>query len=151
MMPHILTIIDHKQPFQSFTTVTAHKSHTHTLQHKQTNRNKNKHTHLTGVVLGGVNKLAERGKQLRPVGELPSHGYCADERTSGGPDQRGGVGDGLHALLLDERLHLIGKARVVHLDVVLENESSYGPRRFVLRLELGEDKDEVVVEIWVLV
>ena len=107
--------------------------------------------HLTGGVVRVIYEHAERVKQLGPARQLPAHGDGRDERAGSRADQRRRVADRLHRLLFNKALDFWGEPRVVDLDVVLEDEPGYGPRRLVFRLDLREHVDQVVVEVRVLI
>ena len=95
--------------------------------------------------------MTECWQQLWPVDKLPTHGNGANESTSSGTEEGRGVSNAQQALLLDEGLDLIRKTTIVQFHIVLQNEPSNGTCRFILGLQFGEDKNEIVVEVGVLI
>jgi hypothetical protein len=78
-----------------------------------------------------------------------SHGRY--QGTSSGTDDGRRVSDNTQALLLHKHLGLLGKLVVVETDIILEHEAGYCSRWLALRLHLGEDKGQVVIEVGVLI
>lgn len=107
-------------------------------------------THLTGKVIGAVNELTERAQELWPLDNLSLVGDGTDERASRGSDQGRPVTHGRQALGFDIVLGFCRETSVMIFDVIFQNEASNGAGRLVkevVRLELGQDKHEVVVEV----
>lgn len=50
-----------------------------------------------------------------------------------------------------ERTYLLRKAIVVQLDIVLEDEPCYGTSGLIFSGQCGEDEDQIVVEVRILV
>ena len=92
--------------------------------------------YLTRGVVGVIDEVAQCGQQLRPAGQLSSHGNGGYQRPGRRPDEGGGVPNCLDGFLFDEALDLCRKAGIVHLCIVLENEASNGSSRLILRLHL---------------
>ena len=78
-------------------------------------------------------------------------GYCGDEDAHGGPDEGAGVPHGGETLRLDEHRHLGGELGEVRLDVVLEDEAGQGPGGVILVGHLGQDIDEIIVKVRILI
>ena len=86
-------------------------------------------------------------QRVRWKGELGEFGDLS-YRCS---DQRGRIPHCWEALGLDENGDLCGELVEVGLHIVLEDQATEGAGGVVLVSHLGEDVDQVVVEVWVLV
>ena len=67
------------------------------------------------------------------------------------PDQRGWISDCRQALRFDKERHIVGELGEVGLHVVLQDQPGQRPRGIVLPRHLGEDVDEIIVKVWILV
>ena len=67
------------------------------------------------------------------------------------PDQRRRIAYGRETLVLDEEGNVVRELGEVGLHVVLEYQAGQGPGGIVLVGHLGEDVDEIVVEVWILI
>ena len=76
---------------------------------------------------------------------------CGDENADSGSDERRLVPDGLEALGLDEGRDILGELVEVSLDIVLEDETGQRSGGFILRPQLGQNVDQVAVEVRVSV
>ena len=83
------------------------------------------------------------------IGHLAGDG--GDEDADSGSDQGAGVPDCGEALGLDEHGHLGRELGEVRLDVVLEDEAGQRPCGVILVSHLGQDVDQIVVEVWILI
>ena len=67
------------------------------------------------------------------------------------PDQRRRIAHGRETLVLDEEGNVVRELGEVGLHVVLQDQSGQRPRGIILSRHLGEDVDEIIVEVWVLI
>ena len=89
--------------------------------------------------------------------DLKDHVFChlagdgCDEDADSGSDQRAGIPHCGETLGLDEHGHLGRELGEVRLDVVLEDEAGQRPRGVILISHLGQDVDQIIVEVWILI
>ena len=83
--------------------------------------------------------------------ELALAGDGGDQDADRGADERARVPHRGQALGLNEHRHLGRELGEVSLHFVLQNKPRQRSRGVILGRHLGEDVDEIVVEVWILI